>query len=121
MTPRCQDLHFSTIASYWRIEFCARPGILIEMDQFIFIGNVSSSALGRTRMAKSFLDCGWGSKDAIVILGEYAGRCARIVDERNTTRACSSCGPLSGALRRKWAACKSLDMFGGAVYPRIAT
>jgi hypothetical protein len=30
------------------------------MDQFIFIGNVSSSALTKTRMAKSVLDCGWG-------------------------------------------------------------
>jgi hypothetical protein len=53
-------LHFSTIASFSRIEFCAQPGILIEMDQFIFIGNMSRCTLARTRMAKSLLDCGWG-------------------------------------------------------------
>ncbi len=28
--------------------------------------------------------------------GEYAGRCVVIVNERNTTRACSSCGALTG-------------------------
>jgi putative transposase len=28
--------------------------------------------------------------------GEYAGRSVQIVNERNTTRACSSCGALTG-------------------------
>jgi putative transposase len=63
----------------------------------ILIGDVSSVKLAKTRMAKSVLDAGWGMlKTQLQYKGEYAGRCVRIVDERNTTRACSSCGALTG-------------------------
>jgi transposase len=58
---------------------------------------VSSLKLAKTRMAKSVLDAGWGTlKAQLQYKGEYAGRCVLIVNERNTTRACSSCGALSG-------------------------
>jgi transposase len=58
---------------------------------------VSSLRLAKTRMAKSVLDAGWGMlKTQLQYKGEYASRCVKIVDERNTTRACSSCGAFTG-------------------------
>jgi putative transposase len=43
------------------------------------------------------LDAGWGMlKTQLQYKGEYAGRSVLIIDERNTTRACSSCGALTG-------------------------
>lgn len=61
----------------------------------IFVGNVSSSKLARTRMAKSVLDAGWStlrnqlSYKAI----RHGGRCIE-VDERLSTQVCSTCGAL---------------------------
>jgi putative transposase len=70
---------------------------IVERYQTILIGDVSSLKLAKTRMAKSVLDAGWGMlKAQLQYKGEYAGRCVRIIDERNTTRACSSCGALTG-------------------------
>ena len=63
----------------------------------IYIGDVSSVKLAKTRMAKSVLDSGWGMlKQMILYKGHRAGVIAEIVNERNTTRACSYCGALSG-------------------------
>jgi putative transposase len=70
---------------------------IIDRYQTIVVGNVSSLKLARTRMAKSVLDAGWGMlKRQLQYKGEDAGRCVMIVDERNTTRACSSCRALTG-------------------------
>src|SRR6202167_1644509 len=50
-----------------------------------------------TRMAKSVPDAGWGMlKTQLQYKGQQAGRCVQIVNERNTTRACSSCRALTG-------------------------
>jgi putative transposase len=70
---------------------------IVDQYQHIFVGDVSSLKLAKTRMAKSVLDAGWGMlKRQLRYKGEYAGRCVRIVNERNTTRACSSCRALTG-------------------------
>jgi putative transposase len=70
---------------------------IINRYQAIVIGDVSSLKLVRTRMAKAVLDCSWGQlKTQLHYKGAYAGRSVRIVNERNTSRACSSCGSLSG-------------------------
>ena len=70
---------------------------LVTTYSTILIGDVSSTRLVKTRMAKSVLDAGWGMlKAQLHYKGEYAGRCVRIVNERNTTRACSNCGSLTG-------------------------
>lgn len=70
---------------------------IVNRYQNIVIGDVSSRKLAKTRMAKSVLDAGWGMlKAQLQYKGEYAGRCVLIVDERNTTRACSSCGAFTG-------------------------
>jgi putative transposase len=58
---------------------------------------VSSPKLTQTRMAKSVLDAGWGMlKTQLQYKGQQAGRCVSIVDERYTSRTCSSCGALTG-------------------------
>jgi putative transposase len=70
---------------------------IVNQYQRIVVGDVSSLKLAKTRMAKSVLDAGWGMlKTQLQYKGRQAGRCVLIVSERNTTRACSSCGALSG-------------------------
>jgi putative transposase len=70
---------------------------LVDRYHTILIGDVSSLKLARTKMAKSVLDAGWGMlKTQLQYKGQQAGRCVTIIDERNTTRACSSCGALTG-------------------------
>jgi putative transposase len=70
---------------------------IVNQYQYIVIGDVSSAKLAKTRMAKSVLDAGWGMlKRMLQYKGEHAGRSVAVVSERNTTRACSFCGALSG-------------------------
>ena len=70
---------------------------IVERYQVIVVGDVSSTQLARTRMAKSVLDAGWGMlKTQLQYKGQQAGRSVLIVSERYTTRTCSSCGSLTG-------------------------
>ena len=70
---------------------------IVDRYQNIYVGDVSSTQLVKTRMAKSVLDAGWGMlKTQLLYKGQQAGRCVRIINEKNTTRTCSSCGALSG-------------------------
>ncbi|MGC2033030.1 MAG: transposase, partial [Steroidobacteraceae bacterium] len=70
---------------------------IIDQYQSILVGDVSSTQLVKTRMAKSVLDAGWGMlKTQLRYKGEYAGRSVRIVSERYTTQTCSSCGARTG-------------------------
>jgi putative transposase len=81
----------------------------------IFVGNVSSSKLARTRMAKSVLDSGWGMLKTQL---EYKAMARSVVyqevNEKNTTQTCSSCGVISasspkgraGLGIREWTCCE---------------
>jgi len=70
---------------------------MVDQYQTIVVGDVSSTQLAKTRMAKSVLDAGWGMlKAQLQYKGANAGRSFHIISERNTTRACSSCGALTG-------------------------
>jgi len=70
---------------------------MVDQYQRIFVGDVSSAKLIKTRMAKAVLDAGWGMlKTQLQYKGQQAGRSVLIVNERYTTRACSSCGSLTG-------------------------
>jgi putative transposase len=70
---------------------------IINQYQNIVIGDVSSSKLAKTWMAKSVYDVGWGTlKAQLLYKGRQAGRSVQIVNERNTTRTCSSCRSLTG-------------------------
>ncbi|MGH8285585.1 MAG: RNA-guided endonuclease InsQ/TnpB family protein, partial [Steroidobacteraceae bacterium] len=70
---------------------------IVDQYQNIIVGDVSSTKLAQTRMAKSVLDAGWGMlKTQLQYKGEHAGRCVVVVSERFTSRVCSQCGSLSG-------------------------
>jgi len=70
---------------------------IVDGYQKIVVGDASSTALARTRMAKSVLDSGWGMlKAQLAYKGQQAGRSVSVVSERYTSAACSSCGSLSG-------------------------
>lgn len=59
----------------------------------IIVGNVSSSKLAQTRMAKSVLDAGWSTFRTMLSYKaiRHGGRYVEI-DERMTSQTCSSCG-----------------------------
>jgi putative transposase len=85
---------------------------LVNEYQKIVVGDVSSTQLAKTRMAKSALDAGWGMLKAYLqYKGQQAGRTVQVVSERNTSRTCSNCDSLSGpqgvnGLRvRRWMCC----------------
>lgn len=61
----------------------------------IFVGNVSSSKLAQTRMAKSVLDAGWSTLRTQLSYKamRHGGRLIE-VDERMSTQVCSTCGAL---------------------------
>jgi putative transposase len=70
---------------------------IVNQYETIIVGDVSSLKLAKTRMAKSVLDAGWGTlKAQLQYKGQQAGRDVFIVNERNTTRTCSSCQALTG-------------------------
>jgi IS605 OrfB family transposase len=70
---------------------------IVDRYQQIVVGDVSSLKLVKTKMAKSVLDSGWGVlKVQLAYKSEHAGRSFSVVNERNTTRVCSSCGCASG-------------------------
>ena len=67
------------------------------VDQKIVVGDVSSTQLVKTRMAKSVLDAGWGMlRGFLQYKSQQAGRSFQIVNERNTSRTCSNCDALTG-------------------------
>lgn len=70
---------------------------IVNKYQKIVVGDVSSSKLAKTRMAKSVYDAGWGIlKTMLHYKGQQAGRIVQVVNESYTSRACSGCGCLSG-------------------------
>jgi putative transposase len=71
--------------------------MLVANYQRIYVGDVSSTKLVKTRMAKSVLDSGWGMlKNMLDYKSRQAARTFEVVDERYTSRTCSACGSLSG-------------------------
>lgn len=70
---------------------------IVNEYQNIFIGDVSSSKMAKTHMAKSVYDAAWGKlKTQLQYKGQWAGRRVEVVNEAYTTRACSACGALTG-------------------------
>ena len=61
----------------------------------IFVGDLSSSRLAKTKMAKSVYDAGWGmSKQFLRYKASRHGGSCEDVSEKFTTQTCSSCGGL---------------------------
>ncbi len=70
---------------------------IVERYQSIIVGDVSSRKLVKTRMAKSVLDSGWGMlKRFLEYKSQQAARSFEVVNERNTSVTCATCGSLSG-------------------------
>jgi putative transposase len=70
---------------------------IVRENNFIFIGNVSSAKLAKTRMAKSVLDAGWSEfRTQLAYKARLSGAEFKIVNEGYTSQACSRCGALSG-------------------------
>lgn len=70
---------------------------IVSQYQKIVVGDVSSTKLAKTRVTKAVLDSGWGTlRQMLLYKGECAGRSVEVVNESYTSRACSSCGLLTG-------------------------
>lgn len=66
---------------------------LVDSNAAIFVGNVNSLGLAKTKMAKSVLDAGWGMlKTMLEYKCDHAGVVFEEVNESYTTQTCSSCG-----------------------------
>lgn len=69
---------------------------LVNRCSYIVVGNVSSSKLKKTKMAKSVSDAGWSSlKTMLSYKSQQAGIVYKEVNEAFTTQTCSSCGAIS--------------------------
>jgi IS605 OrfB family transposase len=66
---------------------------LVNNNAAIFVSNVNSKALAKTKMAKSVLDAGWGMlKTMLEYKCAHAGVVFEEVNEAYTTQTCSCCG-----------------------------
>lgn len=82
---------------------------LVAENAAIFVGNVSSQKMVKTRMAKSTLDAGWAIfKTMILYKSHQAGVIYEEVNESYTTQTCSQCGSIegpkgiAGLVKREW-------------------
>lgn len=70
---------------------------LVNRCSEIYVGDVNSNKLIKTKMAKSVLDAGWSSlKTMLKYKCEHAGIVYREINEAYTTRQCSECESLTG-------------------------
>ena len=66
---------------------------LVQNNAAIFVGDVASSQLVKTKMAKSTLDAGWSTlKTMLEYKSQQAGIVFEVVNESYTTQTCSCCG-----------------------------
>lgn len=70
---------------------------LVKENAAIFVGDVSSAKLVKTKMAKSTLDAGWSQfKTMLEYKSHQAGVIFKVVNESYTTQTCSVCGVIAG-------------------------
>ena len=68
---------------------------LVRENAAIFVGDVSPSALGRTKMAKSVYDVGWAQfKTKLSYKAKAHSVWFDVVSEKYTTQTCSCCGKI---------------------------
>jgi transposase len=74
---------------------------LIREKAFIVVGNVSSSGLAKTKMAKSVLNAGWFMLKTQLDYKSKAMQAEWVeVNEKYTTQSCSRCSSLSSSSPR---------------------
>lgn len=70
---------------------------LVQQSAAIFVGDVSSSKLVKTTMAKSTHDAGWWMfKDMLKYKSHQAGIVFEVVNESWSTQTCNVCGVIAG-------------------------
>lgn len=70
---------------------------LVKENAAIFVGDVASAKLVKTRMAKSTHDAGWAMfKVMLEYKASQAGVIFEVVNESYSTQTCSSCGSVEG-------------------------
>ncbi len=86
---------------------------LVRENELIVVGNVNSSGLAKTKMAKSVLDSGWSLFRTLLEYKAIAQNVVcKVVNEACTSQACSECAALSGprGLKdlglREWVCCE---------------
>ena len=68
---------------------------LVKRNAAIFVGDVASSKLVKTKMAKSTLDAGWAMlKTMLEYKSHQAGIVFEVVSESYSTQTCSCCGAI---------------------------
>lgn len=68
---------------------------LVQENAAIFVGDVASGQLVKTKMAKSTLDAGWAMlKTMLEYKSHQAGVVFEVVNESYTTQTCSCCGAI---------------------------
>lgn len=89
---RVRAIH-SRIANARRDHLHKASTQIVRANGFIAVGDVSSSKLAKTRMAKSVLDAGWASfKHMLRYKCQKAGAVFVEVNESFTSQTCSACG-----------------------------
>lgn len=68
---------------------------LVNANALIIVGNVSSTKMAKTSMAKSAYDAGWSMlKTMLEYKCDHAGIIFKVVNEAFTSQTCSCCGSL---------------------------
>lgn len=68
---------------------------LVDNNAAIFVGNVNSLGLVKTKMAKSVLDASWGKlKEMLSYKSAHAGIIFEEINEAYSTQTCSCCGKI---------------------------
>ncbi|HEU0197432.1 MAG TPA: transposase [Nevskiaceae bacterium] len=95
--PRTRAIH-AKIANRRKDAMHKFSTALVRAHGAIFVGNVSSTAMVKTNLAKSTLDAGWSTLKNML---EYKSHQARVifmeVDESYSTQTCSCCGAISAS------------------------
>ena len=92
---------------------------IVKDHGLIVVGNVNSSALAKTRMAKSVLDAGWASfKNMLAYKSIANGATFLEVNEAYTTQTCSDCGVIGGPKGRQGLGIREWQCVCGCIHDR---
>jgi IS605 OrfB family transposase len=92
---------------------------LVAENGAIFVGNVNSAGLARTRMAKSVFDAGWSTfRTMLQYKCDDAGVWFDEVDEAYSTQTCSACDARSGPRGLEGLGIREWSCSCGAVHDR---
>jgi IS605 OrfB family transposase len=98
--PRTKAIH-AKIANQRKDMLHKFSTALVKSNAAIFVGDVASAKLVKTKMAKSTLDAGWSSlKTMLEYKSHQAGVVFEEVHEAYTTQTCSCCGSISASSPR---------------------